>query len=144
MAVQGWGVCLPWQLARLSPWSRNTPRASGQLNPCATAAEAHAPRAHALHQQKPREEKAAHGKEEQLPTCPPIATRESLQQRRPNAAKEKECREHMQNPPLLSSWRLCCSIVNVQLTVKDTCCCMTKCHLRTVSIAHCLNRNFIF
>lgn len=70
LAVQGWGVCLPRQLAWLRPWPRNTPRASGQLNPCAAAAEAHAPRAHALHQEKPRKEKPAHGKEEQLPTSP--------------------------------------------------------------------------
>ena len=99
----------------LSPWSRDTPRASGQLNPCATASEAHAPGAHALRQEKPlqREARTWQGGAAPSPPPAPTATRESPQQRRPSATEEKDSREHTQNPSLLSSWSPCRWIVNV-------------------------------
>ena len=53
-----------------------------QLSPCATTTEAHAPRARV-----PQQEKPVHRNEEE----PPLAATEKarMQQRRPNAAKNK-------------------------------------------------------
>ena len=50
LVAQWLRICLPMQGHRFDPWSGKIPHGVEQWSPCATTAEAHAPRAHAPQQ----------------------------------------------------------------------------------------------
>ncbi|KAJ8790503.1 hypothetical protein J1605_004476 [Eschrichtius robustus] len=60
----GWESACQCRGHGFEPWSRNIPHAAEQLSPHATTTEGHMPRARALQQEKPPNEKPVHHNEE--------------------------------------------------------------------------------
>lgn len=120
---------------------RDTGRALAQDAPqgsSACAPQLRSPRREpALQEEKPLQGEACTARKSSSLTPAAPATRESLQQRSPSATTENSG-EHARSPSLLIVGRQCLA------AIRDTGCCMTKCHLHTVSITPCLNRNFHF
>ena len=83
LVAQWLGVCCQCRWHRFEPWSGRIPHATEQMSPCATATEAHTPRAHALQPGRGLRTMARSGPRSlQLEGA-------RAQQRRPNAAKNK-------------------------------------------------------
>lgn len=130
-----WGQpACPRRRYGLGPWPRTRLRAAQPVRHSSRSPCAGSPR---FARREAPARRSLHSTEEQLPTPRPAATRESLQQRSPSATTENSG-EHARSPSLLIVGRQCLA------AIRDTGCCMTKCHLHTVSITPCLNRNFIF